>query len=127
MVNTAAKYRRALKKQLRCTKAVKFRLLAGFDKTLHIFLEDHTDPSMDDLISAFGAPEEMANTLMAQTTPQEHARCQKKLLFTRILSGILIGILISLTVYIWFVKEMGLTVIEGSSIIDPTPPHDFIK
>lgn len=127
MVNTAAKYRRALKKQLRCTKAVKLRLLAGFDKTLHIFLEDHTDPSMDDLISAFGAPEEMANTLMAQTTPQEHARYQQKLLFTRILSGILIGILILLTVYIWFVKDFGITSVDYGGIIRPTASNNTIE
>lgn len=127
MINAAAKYRCALKKQLRCTKTVRSRLLAGFDKTLHIFLDDHTDPSMDDLTAAFGSPAEMASILMAQATPQEHARYQKKFLFIRILTGILVGILILCTIYIWFVKDVGVTVVEHGGIISPTTSNHTIE
>ncbi len=127
MINAAGRYRRALKKQLRCNNAVKTRLLAGFDNTLHIFLEDHADPGMDDLTAAFGAPAEMASILMAQATPQEHARYQKKFLFTRILTGILVGILILCTIYIWFVKDVGVTVVEHGGIISPTTSNHTIE
>ena len=56
MVNAAARYRRALKKQLRCTTAVRARILAGFDNTLDAYLEEHTKPTIGDFSAAFGPP-----------------------------------------------------------------------
>ena len=124
MINAAARYRCVLKKQLRCNKAVRSRLLAGFDKTLHIFLEDHTAPGMDDLIAAFGSPAEMASILMAQTTPQEQAHYRKKTMAIRALAYIFASILMLLTIYIWFVKEVGVTSVDHSGIIGPTSSNN---
>ncbi len=120
MVNAAARYRRALKKNLRCSTGAQKRLLAGFDNTLDAYLEEHTEPTIDDLSAAFGPPAEMASILMAQTTPQEQAHYRKKTIAIRALAYILAGILVLLTIYIWFVKEVGLTVVDGSGIISPT-------
>lgn len=109
MVNAAAQYRRALKKKLRCSKDVKKRLLEGFDKTVDTFLEENTAPSMDDLISAFGPAEEMADVLMKEVTPQELVQYHKNMLFTRFLAGILSAVLVLTTIYVLFIKEFRIT------------------
>ena len=120
MVNAAVQYRRALKRKLRCSKKVKDRLLEGFDTTLDTCLEEHANPSMDVLIFAFGPPEEMAKTLMAEVTPQELAQYRRYSLFTQLLASILTVILVLSTVYIWFYKTNGLTAVNNGSIIDRT-------
>ena len=124
MVNAAARYRRALKKQLRCTTAVRSRLLADFDNTLAAYLEEHTEPTIGDLSTAFGPPEEMASILMAQTSPQEQAHYRKKTIAIRALAYIFAGILVLFTIYIWFVKEVGLTSVDHSGIIGPTSSNN---
>ena len=120
MVNAVTRYRRALKKQLRCTKEVRSRILADFDNTLDAYLEEHTEPTIGDLSAAFGPPEEMASILMAQTSPQEQAHYRKKTIVIRALAYIVAGIFVLFTIYIWFVKEVGLTAVNGSGIISPT-------
>jgi len=120
MINAAARYRRALKKQLRCTTAVRSRLLADFDNTLDAYLEEHTEPTIGDLSAAFGPPEEMASILMAQTTPQEQAHYRKKTIAIRALAYIFAGILVLFTIYIWFLKDIKVTAVDSSGIISPT-------
>lgn len=120
MVNAAARYRRALKKQLRCNRAVMSHILAGFDNTLDAYLKEHTEPTIGDLSAAFGPPEEMASILMAQTTPQEQAHYRKKTIAIRALAYIVAGILVLFTIYIWFLKEIEITAVNGSGIISPT-------
>lgn len=124
MINAAARYRCVLKKQLRCNKAVRSRLLADFDNTLDAYLEEHTEPTIDDLSAAFGPPEEMASILMAQTTPQEQAHYRKKTIAIRALAYIFASILMLLTIYIWFVKEVGVTSVDHSGIIGPTSSNN---
>ena len=127
MVNAAARYRRALKKQLWCTKAVRSQLLAGFDNTLDAYLEEHAEPTIGDLSAAFGPPKEIASILMAQTSPQEQAHYRKKTIAIRALAYIFAGIFVLFTIYIWFVKEVGLTVVEGSHIISPTSSNNTLE
>ena len=120
MVNAAVQYRRALKKKLRCNVNVKQRLLDGFDQTLATYLEEHSDPTIDNLAVAFGPPEEMAENLMAEVTPHEIAQHRRNFLLLRIFAGVLIAVLLLSTVYIWFYKANGLTAVNNSSIIDRT-------
>lgn len=120
MVNAAAQYRRALEKKLRCGSETKKRLLDGFDQTLAVYLEERGEPTMDDLTAAFGPPEEMAEILMTEVTPQELAQYRRYSLFTQLLASILTVILVLSTVYIWFYKTNGLTVVNNGSIIDRT-------
>ena len=124
MINAAARYRRALKKNLRCSTGAQKRLLAGFDNTLDAYLEEHTEPTIDDLSTAFGPPEEIASILMAQASPQEQAHYRKKTIAIRALAYIFAGILVLFTIYIWFVKEVGLTSVDHSGIIGPTSSNN---
>lgn len=89
MVNAAEQYRRSLKKELRCNSNAKDRLLKDFDKALTNFLDENTDPSMDDLVCAFGPVEEVAETLRDAITPLERTQYERNLLFTKVLTGIL--------------------------------------
>ena len=109
MANAAAQYRRALKKELRCSSSASKRLMGGFNRTLSAYLEEHPSPSADDLIAAFGPPEAMVEVLMAEVTAQEHAIYCKKTLARKILISIAAVILAIFTLYIWFFKNVGLT------------------
>lgn len=109
MVKVAAQYRRALEKKLRCTKDSKTRILSGFDNALEMYLEEHAEPTLDDLYTAFGPPEEMANILKAEITPSEHAQFKRIQLFKVILSTILAVVFLVFSVYIWIYKEVGLS------------------
>ena len=109
MVNAAAQYRRALKKELRCSSSASKRLMVGFNRTLSAYLEEHSSPNTDDLIAAFGPPEAMAEALMAEVTAQEHAMYCKRTLAGKILICIMVVILAFFTLYIWFFKNVGLT------------------
>lgn len=112
MVKAAAQYRNALKRRLPCIRRVKRRLLEGFDGMLTRYLEENPSPTPDDLSGAFGAPEEMAHVLMAEVTPRETEQYRRRSLFTGILAAFLAAILLFFTVYIWFYKEVGLTVVN---------------
>ena len=109
MINSTAQYRRALKKELRCNNKVKKRLWDGFNQTLTAYLEEHSNPTIDDLAIAFGPPEEMAEVLMAEVTTQEHAKYRKRILCNRILISLLVVVLVLFTFQIWFYKKVGLT------------------
>lgn len=109
MVNAVAQYRRALKKKLRCSSKAKKRLLTGFVQTLTAYLEENSNPSMEELSAAFGPPREMAEVLMTQISNQEYAIYRRKTLCLRILTSILIVVVVLFTLYVWFYKSVGLT------------------
>ena len=54
MINSVAAYRRLLKKNLRCCRRTKKRLLAKFDSTMEAFLAEIPVQDMDALNNAFG-------------------------------------------------------------------------
>jgi len=119
MVNVTMQYRRAVKKKLRCGNTEKDRILEGFDQVLAAYTEEHNTPAIDDLTAAFGSPEEMAEVLMAQVSPQEQAQYHKNSLFKKIVAIILAVVLMLFTVYVLFIKEYSLTY-DTTITIDPT-------
>lgn len=76
------------------------------------FLEDQISPSMDELVSAFGTPEEMARILMEETSAQDQAQFRKELLIKRVLIGTLLAAFLILTTYIYFYKEKPINVTD---------------
>ena len=109
MINAVAQYRRALKKELRCSSKAKKRLLTGFDQTLTAYLEENSNPSMEELSAAFGPPEEMAKVLMAELTAQEQTQYRRNILIRRLFLTALALVFLVLTIYICFYKSVGLT------------------
>lgn len=106
MTNETAKYRKAVKKQLLCCGNVRKRLLEKLDTLLASYTEENGAVTAEDLILAFGPPEETARTLMAEVTPQEHTLYRRRKVAIRILSGILSAFILLFTVYIYFIKSI---------------------
>lgn len=108
MANGISRYKKALKKNLHCTRNTQKQLLKRFELTWSTFLEDNPAPSMDDLCAAFGSPKEMASILMEEVTLEEIARYRRR----KVLLWGAFGCVLAL-VLIWGV----LVVIEGCEII----------
>lgn len=86
--------------------------MAGTDNSLTAFLEENPAPTPDDLYAAFGPPQEMAEILMEDVTPQEQAQHRRITLLARALAGIIAIVLVLTSVYVLFVKEFRITVIH---------------
>lgn len=56
MYNDILRYRRSLKKQLRCGPLARKKLLDRFGGSLAPFLEENPAPGYEQLVSAFGPP-----------------------------------------------------------------------
>lgn len=124
MNSCVEQYKKMLMKHLPCGRTARKRLVCRFDGILASFLEDNFSPSADELNSAFGTPEEMAQILMAEVSSQEQAQYRKELLVKRILIGILLTAFLVLTTYIYFYKEKPITITEeiiseGTQYVDP--------
>ncbi|MCD7929084.1 MAG: hypothetical protein LUF86_02870, partial [Clostridiales bacterium] len=70
MNEAATHYRREVRRCLRCGRAAKRRLEAQLSGLLDAFLEENSAPDRAALEAAFGAPEELAATLMEELTPE---------------------------------------------------------
>lgn len=105
MANCISKYKKALKKNLRCTRNTQKQLLKKFEITWSTFLEDNPTPSMDELCTAFGSPKEMASVLMEEVTPEEIARYRRRMFFLWGILGCVLalvlvwGVLLAVEVY----------------------------
>lgn len=116
-------YEKQLRKHLTCTRKAKEKLLNHFEYMLLHFLSDNGSPTTEDLHQAFGTPDEMAQTLMAQVSPEEQAQYRRVLIIKRVLIGILLTMFLVLTTYIYFYKEKPINVTdelvpEGTQFVD---------
>lgn len=112
MNDCVAQYRKTLKKKLRCPGSTRKRLVQKFNSSAAAFSEDHPKPSMDEVYTAFGPPEEMASILMAEVTPKEAARYRRRQILSRIAAGILAAIFVAITIYVYFQKDTKWVVIN---------------
>ena len=103
-------YRRALKKALYCSRAKRQELLEQFKISISYFLEDCPEPTYEQLIDAFGPPEEMACILMEKVSAEEKERCRKRRSVLKALAIFLVVMVVLYTVYVHFYKEY--TIIE---------------
>ena len=115
MTDTVLQYEKLLKKQLRCTTAVRKRLLEKFRGALLVFLEETPGPSLNQLHEAFGPPEEMAQVLMTEVSPAEKAVYCRNRRIWRIVAGIIAVVFVLFTMYVYFEKQKPLTVINEAN------------
>ncbi len=115
MTDTVLQYEKLLKKQLRCTTAVRKRLLEKFRGALLVFLEETPEPSLNQLHEAFGPPEEMAQVLMAEVSPEDMAEYRRNRRIRRIAAGVIAVVFVLLTMYVYFEKQKPLTVINEAN------------
>ena len=110
MYNDILRYRRSLKKQLRCGPLARKKLLDRFGGSLAPFLEENPAPGYEQLVSAFGPPEEMATILMESVSAKEQARYQTGRKLIQILAVLVAVLFLAFVLYVFFVKEF--TIIE---------------
>lgn len=115
MTDTVLQYERLLKKRLRCTAAVSKRLLKKFRGALLAFLEETPEPSLKQLHEAFGPPEEMAQVLMVEMSPEENAKYRRNRRIRRIAAGVIAVVFLLFTMYVYFEKQKPLTVINEAN------------
>lgn len=115
MTDTVLQYEKLLKKQLRCTTAVRKRLLEKFRGALLVFLEETPEPSMNQLREAFGPPEEMAQVLMTEVSPEEKAEYCRNRRIQCIAAGVIAVVFVLFTMYVYFEKQKPLTVINEAN------------
>lgn len=130
MYNGITQYKKQLRRKLHCNNATKTRLMRQFDNTLNIYLDDHggtaTCLSEEDLHNAFGPPEEMAEILLTDTTSQERTQYRKSRLVTKVLITFIIAALAFLTIYIWFIKNVGITSVDDVGPVE-NPKTTYIE
>ena len=104
MANCISRYKKAVKKNLRCTHNTKSQLSQKFDAMLSAFLEDNLSPSTDELYAAFGLPQEMATVLMEGVSAEENSKYRKTRLITKAIAGIVAGVLLTLVIaFTWYI------------------------
>ena len=108
MNRSVAQYRRAFKKQLACSRSTQEQLTLRFQSMLNGFLEDYPSPTMQELYNALGSPEELAKSFSADIPAEEAVRYARKQTARRVIVGILVGLLLIATVYVFFVKQSPL-------------------
>ena len=118
MNHNTQRYKSRLKKKLHCTRKTQYKLLSEFDCMLNGFLDENPDASFDDLCSAFGPPEEMANVLMGKLDDREKRAYKTRRLVLCIVAGVLAAIIMSLTIYVFFWKEKPINAIDSGEIVD---------
>lgn len=118
MAEQVTPYRCAVRKNLRCGADAQKRLLAKLDHLLDKFAEEHDAVTEEALTTAFGTPEEMAKTLMADATPEELEQYRRKNMVKKGILCALLAVFIVFTVWLYFFKEVGLTSYGSVAITD---------
>lgn len=114
MNKDTARYRRALKKQLRCGASARRQILTRFDDSLARFEEEFPSPTYAQLETAFGPPLEMAAVMMEDVSDRETQKYAIRKKLIRIFAGIAAALFIAFSMYVFFEKEFSVITFEDS-------------
>lgn len=114
MNKDTARYRRTLKKQLRCGASVRRQILTRFDDSLARFEEEYPSPTYAQLETAFGPPPEMAAVMMEGVSGREAKKYAIRKKLIRIFAGIAAALFIAFSMYVFFEKEFSVVTFEDS-------------
>lgn len=112
-----SRYQRELKKHIRCNVITKRKLIRQFNDSLFSFLVDQPDPTYEQLVAAFGPPQEMASILMEELSEREKIRYRFAQKVKIIFLGILATLFILFSLYVFFEKEFA--VVESYDVVYP--------
>lgn len=99
MNKAVVQYRKRLASNLSCGFVTRKALLASFDRSMRFYLEENPEPREEDIVAAFGTPEEMAWVLMEGISNEEIAKFYTRQAVHRVGICILIMLLLILCVY----------------------------
>lgn len=116
-MNTQEKnYRKQVRKALLCGRKEKKQLTAALDRDLARFREETPEPTAEELSAAFGTPEDMAASLMAQLPEGTQKKFQKcKRVWKWIVSAVII-FLIAFFAFVTYTKEIPVYEVEDLDI-----------
>ena len=121
MNRDAARYQRALKRNLHCSAPVQKELLRQFHASLDAFLEETPSPTEAELTAAFGTPQEMA-AVLTETIPQEEiTRWNKRrriIKVSKTAAVILLGLITAFLIFVIIKTSGPLTVVDESKLVD---------
>lgn len=112
MVHEVALYQKALKKALRCTRSCKKQLVQQFQTTLDDFLDEHPAPSTEELVAAFGPPDEMANVLVERISKEDRRNYLRSQHRKRIFAAVLAILFAVYVTYVLFWKQRPIIVVD---------------
>lgn len=125
MTAVIEQYKRSLKRHLHCDRITKRHLMARFESTLNVYLDDFgwptAWPNRQDLENAFGPPEQMAELLSSEIPLELKARYAKAGKIRRAVLIVLIALLLLFSIYTFFIKQKPLTSVD-EGIVYPTVP-----
>lgn len=125
MTKQTKRYKQKVYRLLPIGRSSRIALMSDFETMLARYLEETPDPTWEQLIQAFGAPESMAATMMEkiprdnQTRYLVHRR-RRRIALTSV-AGILVAAIIGLCVFFYLNQEVviyeqsTITIIEGES------------
>ena len=116
-MNTQEKnYRKQVRKALLCGRKEKKQLTAALDRNLARFREETPEPTAEELSAAFGTPEDMAASLMAQLPEGTQKKFQKcKRVWKWIVSAVII-FLIAFFAFVAYTKEIPVYEVEDLDV-----------
>ena len=117
-------YERKLKQNLNCFPKTKSILIGSFRKSLEDFLIDTPNPTFDALVEAFGTPEEMATTLMADVSGKEIAHRKVFLYVKRAVAVVLILLFLAFSFYIYVIKSIPVIVEKDGKVVSEVESPD---
>lgn len=121
-MSNVKKYRRQVRRQLRCFGKKKRTLLQKLDGSLALIETDDEMPTWDDLIQALGSPEEMALSLSSELTDKDRKK-YRRILFS--LRFVCIALIAALVIFAYLHIKIALAmpfVFEDTIIIYEAPP-----
>ena len=116
-MNTQEKnYRKQVRKALLCGRKEKKQLTAALDRDLARFREETPEPTAEELSAAFGTPEDVAASLMAQLPEGTQKKFQKcKRVWKWIVSAVII-FLIAFFAFVAYTKEIPVYEVEDLDV-----------
>ena len=116
-MNTQEKnYRKQVRKALLCGRKEKKQLTAALARHLARFREETPEPTAEELSAAFGTPEDMAASLMAQLPEGTQKKFQKcKRVWKWIVSAVII-FLIAFFAFVAYTKEIPVYEVEDLDV-----------
>ena len=123
-MESVKQYERKLKKNLNCFPKTKATLIGSFRRSLEDFLVEAPEPTFDALVEAFGTPEEMAKTLMADVSSKEIAHRKVFLYVKRAVAVVLILLFLALTYHVYVQKSIPVYTYDSGDLIDEVESPD---
>ena len=117
MISCASKYRKIVRKNLRCLGNTRKEILKRFDNSLSAFLEDNPNATEEDLFVAFGPALEMSDVLMESVPQAEIENYHKQKKTKKIIRTLIVIVCIILIIWLFLWMQKPIVIVDEVSQI----------